>query len=301
MGPAVPSGRGIPCANLLGLSLSLDETISTAAFDAFKQAVDDYLSDNGLQDDVLGIVCGHGVPGYYTVSQLTESVVVHLQRSDGIELPVGNPLIDQALARPSAMNLSGHRMTARMDAPTLIEAVTQHERAQAIETTGLGDGEQATLYLDPVTTGTAEQSYMQDMIDWAQSVQPQLLRLPMAKTEPTDPEAEVTFDTISNDGFFWGWRAEQPSPGFFGTPAGKRAICVQLNDMAATAPTLRDAQSTSWALAAMGSRLCDHGGNQWAGQCQSRCPMWRGSSKACGSGGRWEKHGSRPARMCVMA
>jgi uncharacterized protein (TIGR03790 family) len=245
------AARGIPCANLLGLSLSLDETISTAAFDAFKQAVDDYLSDNGLQDDVLGIVCGHGVPGYYTVSQLTESVVVHLQRSDGIESPVGNPLIDQALARPSAMNLSGHRMTARIDAPTLTEAVAEHERAQAIETSGLGGGEQATLYLDPVTTGTAAQSYMQDMIDWAQSVQPQLLRLPMAKTEPTDPETEVTFDTISNDGFFWGWRAEQPSPGFFGTPAGKRAICVQLNDMAATAPTLRDAQSTSWALAAM--------------------------------------------------
>lgn len=245
------AARGVPHANLLGLPLSLAETISEAEFTAVKEAIDDYLSDNGLQNQILGVLCGHGVPGYYTHGLLTESVAVHLQRSDGIELPVGNPLFGQAPARPNATNLNGHRITARIDAPTLAEAVARHERAQAVETAGLGEGEQATLYLDPVTTGAAGQSYMQDMMDWAASVAPQLLRLPMAMTQATDPETEVMFDSIANDGFFWGWRADQPSPGFFGTPAGKRAIGVQLNDVAATAPTLRDAQSANWALKAM--------------------------------------------------
>ncbi|MEE9212269.1 MAG: hypothetical protein V3U29_06410 [Phycisphaeraceae bacterium] len=161
---------------------------------------------------------------------------------------MSNPLaLDGTPTRPTKALLNNLRLTARIDAPDLITANSIVDRATSLINTGLGNGANAMIWLDPYTTpGPLTDPLIESMAGWAQSIDRMRTRLPIQLSADTDPQQEVQFNEIQSDGFFWGWSAVTPSAGFFASPAGARVFCFQLHTSAATAPTLRDAQPTNW-------------------------------------------------------
>ncbi len=263
---AYGEARRVPLANLLGLELSTDETIDEAAFDALRSAMEDYLDRHGLADHVMGILCGYGVPGNFTVAggSVVESIPVQIQAPGGSYVLILNPLANaDPPDRPTAANLGAYRLSARMDGPTLAEALAMTSRASDIEQQGLGEGDQAVFHFDPVTLGSFAEPQMQRMGEWAASVERQRLRLPFQQTTPTDPPAEVSFDSIDHDGVFWGWRQDAPPEGFFGEPAGRRVLCAQIAEYPATLTTLRDPDGDDWPSTALRAGYAAAAGSPW--------------------------------------
>ena len=62
----------------------------------------------------------------------------------------------------------------------------------------------------------------------------------------SNPQQEVQFNQVDNDGFFWGWSAATPPAGFFGSLAGSRVFCFQLHAESPTGLTLRSVTPTNW-------------------------------------------------------
>lgn len=244
--------RRVPYANLCGLDLPLDETISESQFADLRDAIDQYLWDNGLASQILGLLLGYRVPGYYLrADSRREAIAGQLHRMDGWTGAVTNPLsLHSPPQRPSEDSLNGDRLTARIDGPTLADGLAPVDRAAAIETNGLAGGDNATLWFDPVTTGTQHQAWVTPMLDWGRAIDRQRLLLPFRMSEPTDPPSEVGFDSIANDGFYWGWRGSDVPSEFFATPAGDRIFCYQATNVTATSPTLRTAPG-GWTLQAL--------------------------------------------------
>lgn len=256
--------RGLPFANLLGLTLATDEVIDEAAFDAMRDAVADYLATNGLSGQVLGIVCGHGVPGQYVRGDgKVESIAGRLHRLEGASTSEANPLFDaDEPVRLTGANRGGLRLAARIDGATLGDSQAMTNRAMVIEAAGLRDGADAKLWLDAVTTGSTYAFAQQAMLEWAAGTGRQALRLPMALTAATDPASEVSFASVDHDGFFIGWRATEVPVGFFGEPAGRRVFAMQLDNTIATAESLRS--GTCWVKAAMNAGYAATGGTSRA-------------------------------------
>gem|GEM_PF-2353096 len=262
--------RGLPFANLLGLESATEETIDEAAFNAMRDAAAEYLVNNGLDAQVLGIVCGHGVPGQYVRGDgKVESIAGRLHRLTGASVSEANPLFDAnepvRLTPPEVgapETGGGLRLTARIDGTTLADSQAMTNRAMAIEAAGLGDGSEAKLWLDAVTPGSTYAFARQAMLDWAASTARQALRLPMELTVPTEPAGEVSFASVNHDGFFIGWRATTVPAGFFGEPAGRRVLAMQLDNTMATAESLRG--GTCWAKAAMDAGYAATGGTSRA-------------------------------------
>jgi len=250
---AYRDARNVPYANLLGLALPTDETISQPDFATLRDAISAYLTLNGLDADIVGIICGHRVPGYYTRSDdQLGTIAAQLQWIDGLDSPIANPLATPAIGdRPTPGTLAGPRMTARVDAPTLADALAMHERSIALTQADPGDGSNMKLWFDPTTTGGAYAASEMLMRDWFDSIDRQRLLVPTETTQATDPPTDVQFSSIHDDGFYLGWHADAPPSAFFGEPAGARVFAMQMTDLAATAPTLRDAQHDSWAIAAL--------------------------------------------------
>jgi uncharacterized protein (TIGR03790 family) len=241
--------RHVPYANLCGLALPSDETIDAAGFTALNDAIEAYLVANGLKQQVIGVLLGFGVPGYRLYSQWSAlnaiPSMLHLAGSASGGAP--NPLpAGDTINRPNADNLGPFRLTARLDAPDLNSAKALVDRAVALSQQGVGDGSSCTIWLDPYTDA-APASYIQAMADWAASVDRMKTHLPIMLSADTDPQQEVQFDAIHDDGFFWGWKQATPPAGFFAEPAGARVCCVQLDMQDGTATTLRNAQPTGWA------------------------------------------------------
>ncbi len=245
--------RGVPCANMIGLSLPADEVVDETQFESLRDSVDDYLERNAMSSRVSGLLIGHGVPARYTRGDgYEESIAGQLQKINGVTAPIANPFaVLSEPARPRPTDHPGYRITARIDGPILADSVAVVDRALAIETQGLGDGSNATLWLDAVTTGSVYESMMNDMLAWAESLERQSLRLPLVATQPTDPPTDAGFGSVNRDGFVWGWRESLPPQGYFAEPAGLRVFAAQLDDFAITAPTLRDSQDTSWAITSL--------------------------------------------------
>ncbi|MHB1156099.1 MAG: hypothetical protein ACYC26_04590 [Phycisphaerales bacterium] len=246
--------RGLPFANLLGLELATEETIDEAGFNVMRDAAAEYLASSGLDAQVLGIMCGHGVPGQYVRGDgKVESIAGRLHRLTGESVSEANPLFDASEpARLTVMNSGGLRLTARIDGATLADSQAMTNRAMAIEAAGLGDGSQAKLWLDAVTPGSTYATVQQTMLEWAAGTGRQALRLPMALTAAppeNEPANEVSFASVDHDGFFIGWRATEVPAGFFGVPAGRRAFAMQLDNTIATAESLRG--GTCWVKATM--------------------------------------------------
>lgn len=247
--------RGVPFANLLGLSLPTQETINTEQYSDLAGLVNGYLAGNGLGQQVMGVLVGFGVPGYVDFGFGHLDAVPSLMHSDHLdETVVGNPEVSNALPqRPRFADMAGRRMTARIDGPTLEAALTLIDRADAQIADGLGDGADAKLWFDPFagSPGSIHTWWRQQMIDWAIGYDRQRLRLSMEVSgdlhDPDQPE--TGFASISHDAFFWGWpAAEAPAPpaGFFAEPAGPRVCCVQLHHSSATSTTLRSATPANW-------------------------------------------------------
>ena len=250
---AYRDARQVPYANLLALDLPTTEQITSSQFASLRNDVSTYLSLNGLDTQVVGILCGHGVPGTYTRSGGDQAMIAaQLQFIDGTDNAIANP--HAALTLPDRMpaaDLGGYRMTARIDGPTLADSLALHTSAIDLQTNGLGVGDDATIWLDPVADGVAYEVRQDQMLDWAAGLARQQLRLPIQTTQPMDPASDVQFTQIDRDGFFLGWRQASVPSGFFGTPAGKRIFSMQMTDLVATAPTLRDAASNSWAIGSL--------------------------------------------------
>jgi len=243
--------RGIPFANLLGLSLSSDEVISAEAYASLATAVNDYLTRHELEQEVLGIVAGYRVPGYVDV------------RGDGTELaPVASLLerpdtslaafekpesVDIIPPRPTAERLGQSRLTARLDAPDLVTARAILDRADTLLDQGVGSGDQATLYFDPVA-GESRSVLSAQWRSWAESVDRMRTRLPFARSDDGESFEDVNFTAVMNDGFVWAWPAsEPPDPAtFFQSPGGDRVLSLQLHHFNATATTARQTNVANW-------------------------------------------------------
>jgi hypothetical protein len=258
--------RGVPYANLLGLSLSLAEEISASEFALLRDGVSDYLSLNGLEDQVLGILCGPGVPGTYVDGVgASESVAGQLHRIDGGSGLVANGLSrgvdDGTLERPTGVNLSGNRLTARIDGVDLAGARLPVERALSFEGSGFdvadaAAGSDAKIWLDPYGSGGASDEAERDrMLGWSDSAAGGLTRLErVLPVAPTGGE-DTSHATIAGDGFFWGWGAASPGDlgvGLFGSLAGRRLFCGVLWYTDGTCGSLRG-EASGWAPEALGA------------------------------------------------
>ncbi|MEX2672515.1 MAG: hypothetical protein WD294_10435 [Phycisphaeraceae bacterium] len=248
--------HSVPYANLLGLSLSEQEIISEAAYQAMAEHVAEHLQRNGLDEVVLGILCGHGVPGAFErdADGELESVASHLARIDGDLTAVAQPLWDGEIVRPTRENLSGVRLTARIDGPTLAFSTQRVDRAAALTQQSLGDddhtdpGHSAALWIDP--HGGASPPYQprtSALLAWLPGVARQAMRLPLETTDD-QTEANPAFTSIDHDGFFWGWSQPTVPAGFFAEPAGQRVFAMQIGFEFATGGLLRDVAAESWVM-----------------------------------------------------
>lgn len=247
------SARRVPFANLLGLNLSGTETIGTSEYVALRSAILSYLRTNELDSQVMGLLFGYKVPGYVDFAGFGDLDSIAGLMHDLGTLPKANPLGRDAVpTQPTKDNLQGLRLTARIDAPTLGEAEAFVTRSIALETTGLGDGSNATIWLDPYTTpGEGTNSQIASMSNWASGIDRMRTRLPLVLSATVDPQAEVQFESIHHDGFFWGWSAATVPNGFFVSPSGSRVFCFQLHSANPTASTLRANTPANWVQAAV--------------------------------------------------
>ncbi|MFI4860974.1 MAG: hypothetical protein ACIAXF_09870 [Phycisphaerales bacterium JB063] len=236
--------RGVPYANLCGLSLPLAETITSLQYDALRDAVLGYLSDNGLAEQVVGVLLGLGVPGYAETSGLggvtAVSSLLHTDAS-GDALSLNALHRDPPTERPTADLLPGLRFTGRIDGASLEEAHALVDRATALmdgpPVAGLG----GTLWLDPVPEDAElNPLYTGPMSAWVDGPLPSKLRLPIALA------GDAGHDTIHDDFAFWGWGQASVPPGFFGSPGGRRGVCVQLESASPAANQQRSSSATHW-------------------------------------------------------
>ena len=164
--------RGIPFANLIGLNLSTDETIDLVHWLFLFNSINDYLADNGLSSNILGILIGYRVPGYVDIDGMgfIEAIPALLHRTGGT--PLLNPLSTDGIpVRPTSDNLEGFRFAARVDGPTLTDAQALISRSDAIKANGLGDGLSSTVWFDPYTApGPGTDPHITSMVNWFGSV-----------------------------------------------------------------------------------------------------------------------------------
>ena len=256
---AYRAARGVPYANLLGLELPTAEVIDAAQYAALAEAVNDYLAQTGLGNQVMGVLLGHGVPGYVDFHGWGDAfldpvpALMHVPATDS--LPASNHLAADAVpARPTFGDMFGWRMTARMDGATVAASTALIERADGVMAAGLGEAGagEARLWFDPfVSGGPVVQWNVAQMLDWWQSIDRQRTRLAGELSgEVDEPEELASFDAIAGDGWYWGWGQASVPTAFFDEPAGRRVCCVELT-LAGEARTLRSGGEANWIEAAL--------------------------------------------------
>ncbi|NJL32440.1 MAG: hypothetical protein HC898_12950, partial [Phycisphaerales bacterium] len=155
--------RLVPHANLCGLELSLDEVLDPQGYAEMDAAITDYLTDNGLLEQVKGLVLGLGVPGYVDFAGVLQPTTALLQRAGAVPGMVENAHLQAQGYTPLAAEEMGiDRLTARMDRHSFASAATQMDRALELSAQGLGNGDASGLWLEPATNTTAGQ------IEWNQ-------------------------------------------------------------------------------------------------------------------------------------
>ena len=248
------SARGLPYANLLGLDLPITETIDDAQYASLVASINTYLSRHDLDDQVMGILAGYGVPGYvdYFGDGTLEPLPALLHRLDGAVDTKANANAANALpSRVTRAQLGPDRLTARIDGPDLASAQAITSRATALMSDGLADAEQATLWFDPFAgDGSVATAYIDRMLEWVQSIDRMRTRLPLKLSGDIDqPDVDAEFSAIHDDGFLWSWDRTTPSKppaDFFASPAGKRVFCLQMHLTAPSATSMRSATPSNW-------------------------------------------------------
>lgn len=243
--------RHIPHANRLGLDLPTDETIDLPTYLAMLGEIEDYLDRNHLRPHILGLLLGHRVPGYVDNGAVAQ---VHpagslLHTAGTSLLPDYNPVGDlDQIERPTADNLAGVRLTARLDGPTLNDTLALTTRAQEIAAQTLPSTDQ--LWVDPIPHTPLLGPFSQRLMDWVASLDRQRLRLPLQVSGDPVTHPDADFTTITDDAFYWGWATptppESPPSSFFASPGGSRVVCVQLRQPDVEADTLRSATPSNW-------------------------------------------------------
>lgn len=239
--------RAIPHANLLGLNLPIDETISSASYATLLDQIETYLDLNRLRPTVLGILLGYRVPGYVNNEALDQrhpiGALLHTADSS---LNVGaNPVSRVSpWARPTRGNLAGVRLTSRIDAPTFDQALALSLRAQAFDATLLTAADQ--LYVEPIPRQPTRETVSDQLNDWFASLDRQRLRLHATLGPNPASETGTGLATLENDAFYWGWGNATPSADFFTGRRGPRAVCAQLRQPDVEATTLRSTAPTHW-------------------------------------------------------
>ncbi|MEM6257273.1 MAG: hypothetical protein AAGI37_03045 [Planctomycetota bacterium] len=236
--------RGLPYANLCGLDLPTSETIGAASFEAMRQQINAYLDDNRLRGQVVGVLLGLNVPGYADLAgqDTPTPIASYLHTDDPHGLPVVNPLYRGTITqRPTAPDFAGVRLTGRIDAASLADAVAMIDRADALTADPLAHDQGADLLIDlnPDNPDVGP-VYTQPVADWANGIGSARLRLPKVVYDGAAPTA------ASNDAVLWGWRDAAPPADFFGPPAGRRAACLQFAPGAEPAVTARDPLAADW-------------------------------------------------------
>lgn len=253
---AYRAARGVPFANLLGLPLASAETIDAAGYGELVLAIRDYLQRHGLDEQVMGLLLGFGVPGYadFATGLGVEAIGALLHRDSETAWPTVNANAGDTLpTRVSLGDLGGDRLTARIDAPDLTAALALLGRATQVSNAGLGTGDDVRLYLDPYPAPTPTTQPITDaMRSWAQHVDRMQTRLPFMLSAEQAGYDEAAFAALNDDsGFFWGWSSSALPTGFF-PDMGARVFSLQIAS-GAQATTLRSATPGNWIDAALAS------------------------------------------------
>lgn len=245
--------RGVPFANLLGLALPTTEAITVAQYDTMRAAVDDYLSQVGLEEQIAGVLMGMGTPLRVALAGGDELAVASLMHGSGsapglvfspwIELDAGEAMDPQQLA--------GYRLTAQLDGQDLSACLAINERAAAISPgQRIAEGSDSKLYLDPYPpAGLLHEAFRDGLLAWSDSVERMQTRVPMVRTDALPGGGDARFQSLAEDGFFWGWDAGSVPAGWFAEPAGSRVFFYQANPDAATGLSLRSVGPDNWVSA----------------------------------------------------
>jgi uncharacterized protein (TIGR03790 family) len=242
--------RGVPYANLLGLSLSTSEVISDGQFADLVSAVSDYLTRHALSSQILGILSGYRVPGYVDVfgdgSRLVPVSTMLQRLESSLGAYENDDVIDALPQRPTDGTLGEDRLAARVDGPDLAAAISMLDRADNQIANGLGGGDEARLYFDPVG-GAQYATVTSAWRAWVDSLDRMRTRLPIARTDDGQSFTDANFTSVDHDGFFWAFPVSAPdTSGVFASPAGRRALSLQLHPSNATATTVRQPGGLNW-------------------------------------------------------
>lgn len=222
--------RGVPLANLIGVRGG-QEVLDETSYEQVIEEVESYLDRHGLVGQVVGVLVGYGVPGF--VRRAVEDVLDPLSAgltAIGQTDPVNELAEQNVMDRPTVQNMGGLRIVARVDAASLAGTTAMLDRAGAIEAQGpLGVGE-SEVYLS--VGGLAE------VAAWAQSANRQRTRLRVEVVE--------AFESMTDDGVFWGEAEASPPVGFLGDQAGTRVFGLPVHVDGGTGLTLRSTGSASW-------------------------------------------------------
>lgn len=236
--------RGIPSVNLCGLDLPGSETLTPAQYETTRQQISDYLSNNGLVGEVVGLLLGFGVPGYADIASLGVPTPVssYLHTDDTHGSTIVNPLHQDPIdSRPSVEDLGAIRLTGRIDAPDLASALAWLDRADALAAQALAHDQDADLLIDINPDNPNIGPSLSGLVaDWVVGMDFKRLRLPATIYDAS------ALDASENEAVVWGWRHAAPPSGFFDGPAGRRLLCLQFAPEPQPATTARDADGTDW-------------------------------------------------------
>lgn len=241
--------RGVPQANLCGLSLPLSETIDLTGYHALRDAVLGYLDSGGLGEQVVGLLFGLGVPGYVDMpnggGRIAVASLLHTGASD--DRAVINPLHrDPPGQRPKASMLSGLWLTGRIDGAGLADAVALIERATALMNEPIKSDSGAKVWIEPVPEAEGMNPlFTTPTLAWIDGLDPGKLRVPIGIQEGR------TIESVRDDLCYWGWGGAAPPAGFFAEQAGRRGVCVQLRPTDPPSADLRTPDAPHWARRAI--------------------------------------------------
>ncbi len=241
--------RIVPYANLVGLSLPVDEVITPVAYASLATLVSDYLSMNRLSCQVMGILLGYGVPGYVNVSGRLEAIGSLLHRDHtGIGPYVNSNAGRVDGDRPDYASLVGDRLTSRIDGPDLSSAIALIDRATDVTAMSCSLTGSSRLYIDPFAGDTSlYRPITSEIISWYRGISCMSLRLPVVVSGDLSSYANADFDDIESDGFLWSLSCDaDPSTTYFGVSGGARIITVQLHLASSGASTLRASGRSNW-------------------------------------------------------
>lgn len=241
--------RGVPYCNLCGLDLPTTETISAAEYESLRQQINDYLEENNLREQIVGVLLGLQVPGYADVAGQGSLVPIasYLHTDDTHGLPAVNPLYQSSIGhRPIASDYASVRLTGRIDAASLAEAIALIDRADELVNNPLSHDQGGKLLIDiNPDNATVGPLSTQPVRDWALGQGLAQLRLPARVFDAQAPSS------AGGEAVVWGWRDAAPPPGFFDSVAGRRAICMQFDPEPEPAVSVRNAAATGWLSSAL--------------------------------------------------